>query len=88
MLTLCQLKPINQNHFHKDSLEKMLSRTGHSKQLGLTASNDLIVIREMILHYVLYVAKLSKMGRLAFRQMHNNVFYSMNLVIVYVGIFS
>jgi len=39
MLTLCQMKPINQNHFHKDSLEKMLSWKDRFKQLGLTASN-------------------------------------------------
>jgi len=82
------MKSIKQNNFHEDSLEKMLSWTDHFKQLGLTASNGLIVIREMVLHSVLYVAKLSEMGRLAFRQMQKNVFYLINLVIVYIGIFS
>ena len=41
----------------------------------------------MILHSDLYVAKLSKMRRLAFCQMQKNVFYLINLVIVYIGIF-
>jgi len=87
MLTLCRMKAINQNHF-QDSLKKMLSWTDHFKQLGLTGSNGWIVIREMILHYVLYVAKLSRMWRLALRHMQKNVFCLINLVIVYVGIFS
>jgi len=39
------------------------------------------------LHSDLYVAKLSKVGRLAYRQMQKNVFYLINLVIVYIGIF-
>jgi len=40
----------------------------------------------MGLHSVLYVAKLSEMGRLAFCQMQKNDFYSINVVIVYIGI--
>jgi len=75
------------SHFHEDSLEKMLSKTDRFKQLGLrlTASNGFSK-REMVSHSDLYVAKLSKMGRLAFRQMQD-VFYLINLVIVNIGIF-
>ena len=61
------------SHFHEDSLEEMLSWTGRFKQHGLTASNG-FTEREVILHSDLYVAKLSKMGRLAFCKMQKNVF--------------
>jgi len=75
------------SHFHEDSLEKVLSWTDdHFKQLGLTTSSGFNK-REMILHYDLYVAKLSKMGRLAVRKIQKYVFYLINLVIVYIGFF-
>jgi len=74
------------SHFHEDSLEKTLSWTYRFKQPGLTASNGFNT-REMILRCDLYVAQLSKMRRLAFRQMQKNVFYLINLVIMYKRIF-
>jgi len=64
-----------------------ISVIGNFKQLGLTASNGFNK-RETILHSDWCVAKLSKMGRLTFRQMQKNVFYLINMVIVYTGIFS
>ena len=72
--------------FPRRQFGKMLSWTDRFKQPGLTASND-FTKRGIILHSDLYVAKLSQMGRSAFRQMQNNVFYLINLVIVYIGIF-
>jgi len=88
MLTLCQMKVINQNHHisTKTVWKKKLSWTDRFKQLGLTASSGFYK-REMILHSDLYVAQLPKMGRLAFCQMQKNIFYLINLVIVYLGIF-
>ena len=70
------------SHFHKDSLEIMLQWTDHFGQLGLTASNGFNK-REMIFQSDLHVAKLSKMGKLGFRQMQKNFFYFIKLLIVY-----
>jgi len=79
----CQRTP---PHFHEYSLEKTLSWTDHVKKRGLTTWNGFNKL-EMILHFDLHVARLSKMGRLALGQTQKNIFYLINLEIVYKIIF-